>query len=142
MPDEVKKACVKCGVWKCADEFLKVLRSPTGRGGVCKACNLIVHRERYAKSLKQPKTQARRQAELAAIKRYKQRHPEKRRAHGIISQRVARGKLIKPQNCQMCQVFSLKLEGHHEDYSKPLDVMWLCRTCHKRIHRKVLHVAA
>lgn len=39
------------------------------------------------------------------------------------------GKLIKPQKCSICEL-SKRLEIHHEDYSKPLVVIWLCRKCH------------
>lgn len=28
-----------------------------------------------------------------------------------------------------------KVEAHHHDYSKPLDVVWLCRQCHADAHR-------
>jgi hypothetical protein len=37
------------------------------------------------------------------------------------------------QPCSMCG--ALKAECHHPDYTKPLEIIWLCRRCHKRIHR-------
>jgi len=40
---------------------------------------------------------------------------------------------IKRQPCEVC---GGKAEGHHTDYSKPLDVKWLCRTHHRAAHRK------
>lgn len=45
---------------------------------------------------------------------------------------VARG-LLTPTPCQHCG--ASKVEGHHEDYSKPLMVVWLCRPCHARHHQ-------
>jgi hypothetical protein len=44
------------------------------------------------------------------------------------------GVLIKPDRCSACQSGGW-IEGHHPDYSKPLDVLWLCRRCHKQFHK-------
>lgn len=40
-----------------------------------------------------------------------------------------RGKLKKPSRCEGCGK-RRKLEKHHEDYSKALNVIWLCNPCH------------
>lgn len=42
-----------------------------------------------------------------------------------------RGLLIK-QPCVICG--EIKAEKHHEDYSKPLAVDWICRPCHLEYH--------
>jgi len=41
------------------------------------------------------------------------------------------GKLVM-QPCQVCG--AIKTEAHHEDYTKPLDVIWLCRKHHMQVH--------
>ncbi len=43
---------------------------------------------------------------------------------------LKRGKVLR----QPCEVCKSKAEAHHEDYSKPLDVRWLCRTHHLSEH--------
>src|SRR3990167_9213661 len=45
---------------------------------------------------------------------------------------VRKGKIKKPNICSRClQEFSVnKIQGHHEDYDKPLDVIWFCASCH------------
>ncbi len=63
------------------------------------------------------------------------RHPEKQRARGILSKHVADGKIIR-QPCEVCGV-TTDVQGHHDDYSKPLEVRWLCRTHHMEVHRCV-----
>jgi hypothetical protein len=35
---------------------------------------------------------------------------------------------------------SSNIHAHHEDYSKPLEVIWLCRTCHNKRHGKLRHL--
>lgn len=49
---------------------------------------------------------------------------------------IKKGELIKPENCSICNEKS-KLDGHHVDYSKPLNVLWVCRKCHKAIHKRL-----
>jgi len=41
-----------------------------------------------------------------------------------------RGKLIKPKACERCSVIA-PLQMHHHDYTKPLEIEWLCKDCHK-----------
>ncbi len=38
--------------------------------------------------------------------------------------------------CILCS--SMNTVKHHEDYNKPLNVLWLCRTCHGQYHNNVL----
>lgn len=64
------------------------------------------------------------------------REPLKVRAGQILNYCVRAGKITKPNNCADCGVVGARLDGHHEDYSKPLDVIWLCRPCHGKRHRK------
>lgn len=47
---------------------------------------------------------------------------------------VRDGKLTRPDSCESCGGNS-KVDGHHHDYSKPLDVMWLCKQCHIELHK-------
>lgn len=42
-----------------------------------------------------------------------------------------RGILIS-QPCQICS--NTIAEMHHSDYTKPLDITWLCRVCHMNEH--------
>lgn len=53
------------------------------------------------------------------------------------SYRVRTG-AIERKPCQKCG--SAKAEMHHEDYGKPLEVIWLCRPCHNDLHdwKKIL----
>ena len=56
---------------------------------------------------------------------------KKANARSYLNVYIKRGKVIK-QNCHECN--SPITEGHHEDYNKPLDVIWLCRECHWKLH--------
>jgi len=55
-------------------------------------------------------------------------------ARAYFNSHVSRG-LIQKQPCSVCGS-SLNIEAHHENYSKPLDVIWLCRKHHKELHLK------
>lgn len=38
------------------------------------------------------------------------------------------------ETCGKVPLFPSTIHAHHDDYSKPLDVRWLCASCHKRHH--------
>ena len=57
-------------------------------------------------------------------------------ARVIVYRHVRKGTLEKPKVCSSCQL-EKNLEGHHKDYSKPLNVTWLCRQCHADEHRRM-----
>lgn len=55
-----------------------------------------------------------------------------------IYQKALRGKIItRPDSCSACGRGDTPIHGHHEDYSKPLDVKWLCEPCHWRRHKDI-----
>jgi hypothetical protein len=62
-------------------------------------------------------------------RRYRERYPEKERARARLADAVARGRVTRPDSCMRCGGPG-PIEGHHWDYSQPLNVMWLCRVCH------------
>ena len=81
--------------------------------------SLLTNLEKYEKSLKI----------------HKENNLEKVRARKILNYHVNVGNMTKPIFCSNCQE-KTKIEAHHENYLKPLDIIWLCRQCHKLIHRK------
>ena len=61
------------------------------------------------------------------------------KAKSALHHAVSRGKLIKQNYCTEC--FALYdnprlIHGHHNDYSKLLEVIWLCSICHGKRHRR------
>lgn len=58
-----------------------------------------------------------------------QRDPKKARAHNKLNKAIKSGNLIRPSQCSSCGK-ECRPDGHHPDYSKPLEVVWLCRSCH------------
>jgi len=74
-------------------------------------------------------------------RQYRATHPDAVAATGALNHGVRSGYVIKPGFCSKCEVCSKcgeskRIEGHHLDYSRPLDVVWLCNSCHKKIHKE------
>jgi hypothetical protein len=82
------------------------------------------------------KTEAGKRSMLASRQRWLAKHPAKRAAHIILGNAVSAGRISKPVNCQVCGAGG-RIDGHHDDYTKPLDVIWCCRKCHVQIHKEL-----
>lgn len=70
---------------------------------------------------------------LASRTRWSQRNAEKVKAHGLVKAALNSGILIRSPFCLLCWK-ACATHGHHQDYSKPLDVVWLCSWCHAFVH--------
>ena len=71
-------------------------------------------------------------------------NPEEHKKHLARSKTngaIKSGNLIKPKECSKCGE-SKRLEAHHEDYNKPLEINWLCKGCHCKLHSKYFKVAS
>lgn len=62
-------------------------------------------------------------------------HPSRYRAHVAVGKAINRGVLVK-QPCEVCGTTKGRIDAHHDDYDKPLEVRWLCRKHHNLLHAK------
>lgn len=100
----------------------------------CKECtkhDANVHRKSNLERIREYDRKRGNRQSASYAEEYKRRFPEKVAAQTKARNAIRDGKL-KKQPCFMCG--SIKVEAHHPDYSKPLDVIWLCPACHKGIH--------
>ncbi len=147
------KSCRKCLVTKPVSEFYVHRGTHGPKDGLqayCKQCCVKSAMERaktpagkrYYREWKsrwftteKGKASARRTA-----KKYRKRNPLKVKVHKFTNLAIDLGILIKPEACSVCGVAPKKwrnghssLQAHHLDYSKPLEVVWVCNHCHKKL---------
>lgn len=127
------KICTQCKIEKPLAEFSKQATCKDGLHCWCKACVSVYMRSPKVKETQWRYNQTPQRKE--AYKRYRQEYPEKEKAHRIVNHAIRDGKLESSIFCEFCGL-PAKTEGHHADYAKPLEIDWLCRKCHIKIHRR------
>ena len=144
------KKCFKCGEKKPLSEFYKHSQMADGHLNKCKECNkkdvrqnrsekhqyyIDYDRKRYVtnKNGRKDKALSRKSKNNNAKTDWRKRNPEKYKAHGIVQKALTSGLLEKSEICEVCG-HECDTQGHHEDYSKPLAVVWVCSDCHSKIH--------
>ena len=151
------KACFKCGTEKPLSEFYRHSKMADGHLNKCKDCtksDVTQHRNEHIDSIRaydrkrsmEPhrvevrkeyaKTESGKQAHARALFRSRNKFPEKYAARVIFGNALRDGKVKRPNNCSCCGK-SCTPHGHHDDYSKPLEVMWLCVPCHAARHQLI-----
>ena len=149
------KVCRECNKEKPLSDFYKHSRMADGHLNKCIECvksRVTKHREANLERLREydkqraklpnrvqarkeyVQTEAGKEARRKAGAAYQKRYPMKYAAHVITANAIRDGKLTKAKKCSVCDS-SKKIEGHHDDYTKPLEVRWLCEKCHKEWHR-------
>lgn len=125
-----------------------------GRLGKCKACTkqdtrdraalkaatdlqwVLSERERHRKKAIKQRAEGR-NAKFVTIEynrlrnlRQQARHPEKHAARAQVRNAIRDGRLQR----QPCEACGKKAQAHHDDYTKPLEVRWLCPRDHSDHH--------
>ena len=70
---------------------------------------------------------------LDQIRTYRKNNPEKYAATTALNHAIERHGMVKGV-CEVCGT-TVNVQGHHPDYSKPLEVVWLCAKHHQEVHR-------
>lgn len=118
----VLRLCRKCGRWLSLDYFKKRSR---GLFGPCKGC-----RRTHDRLRRKPRTEVQKERHRLAVAAYRKTHRQKYVARIAVRQAILNNQLQRPDTCQSCGSQTSGIEAHHDDYSKPLDVRWLCIDCH------------
>ena len=127
------KQCTQCKVIKPILEFHRDASRKDGHRAQCRACRNPAQRAYQ----QQPEVQKARQIWQREYERTYERpdrDPIKVSAWIIVTLAVKKGTLEKVSTLQCNQCSRPARDYHHTDYSQPLQVTPLCRTCHNRIH--------
>jgi hypothetical protein len=141
------KTCFKCNKTLPLSEFYAHPQMSQGCLNKCKTCTKAAVEARRKEKLKDPdwvikemerhrkKQERYRQLGKACVsrgakkaevnKRYALNNPHKKKAHALCQH-------LTPQPCEKCE--NPKSERHHDDYSKPKEVRWLCKKHHMEQH--------
>jgi len=132
------KQCTRCGEIKPLDDFHRNHRMRDGHINQCKSCLREDPRRNELQRLRRARNpQATRADRKKSAREQRRRHPEKMKARKAVTNALQAGRLEKPATCEDCRgdFPPTGLDGHHDDYGKPLEIRWLCRTCHNALHK-------
>lgn len=131
------KVCTKCKIEKPLDQFYRGNDTVLGYRCACKQCIIkqsIKHRAANPRSREYTvlyrQTKSGKESAAKAVRKWNDKNRSKIRAMLRLNYAIGRG-YIKSLPCFVC---GEKAHAHHPDYSRPLDVMWLCPAHHKQAH--------
>jgi hypothetical protein len=139
------KNCFKCLTAKPLSEFYAHKQMADGHLNKCKSCTKKDvferrHGEARDKVLEyertRSKTEKRKKLREEIQKTYRLNFKERANANVKLRRAVKKG-LVTKLDCFVC---GKKAEAHHPDYSRPLDVVWLCVEHHKQAHALVHYI--
>jgi len=137
------RRCNVCQKEKSLEDFYRDKTKTLRRDYTCIECRRMLNRVRDRDRDKTPE-RVKKSKDWVQSERGKERARQRRRqnyninrerhqAQTIIRRLIKMG-IIARQPCEICGNEPSK--GHHLDYSKPLEVVWLCQKHHSEVHRK------
>lgn len=137
------RACSKCGVLKPPEGFYsrgaECRPCACARVGAIRAADPEYYRNYDATRVRRPRKKVDREGNRRRSAKWYAANKHKARARDLVQKAIKSGRLTRPATCGRCGA-GARIEAHHPDYSKPLDVVWLCDPCHSSEHRS-RHVA-
>jgi hypothetical protein len=136
------KECFKCKSVLPLESFYKHSQMGDGHLNKCKDCTKKDVNEHRLLNLEKIRAYDRERGKLPhrvasrteLTRAWRAEDVRRHIAHSAVAKGVRNGTLQK-QPCIRCQ--NEKSLAHHEDYDKPLDVMWLCQPCHAKRHKEL-----
>jgi hypothetical protein len=137
------KNCRDCNIEKPYNQFYKQKATSDGLNSYCKTCSTNRRNEWLNRNRIKVRASAKKWREENAnrIREHKRRSLEKNknnpnfklkvRARLELNLGVRYGRIER----EHCFCGESKSEGHHPNYNKPLDVIWLCKPHHDRYHQ-------
>jgi ribosomal protein S27AE len=137
------KECFKCKTVKPLDEFYKHSKMVDGHLNKCKECTKSDVNKHRSENLEKVRAYDRERGKLAhrialrteVNRAWREEDRRRQHAHSKVRQAIHNGTITR-MPCIRCG--NEKSLAHHEDYDKPVDVMWLCQPCHKQRHKEML----
>lgn len=146
---ESLKTCRSCLAAKPIDEFYAHAQMSDGHINQCKNCvreRVRAHRSANLEKIREydrqrnrtdkgragarhySKTVNGKAAKLCSLQAWRKRNRLKTRAYNSVQEALSRGRLTR-KPCEACGAD--KSQAHHDDYSKRLEVRWLCCVHHR-----------
>lgn len=154
------RTCKSCGLEKPLSDFYRNKIISDGYENTCKECakkrslewrlknpDRVRENNRVRNQLPESKayqkmwivSPAGKASHARTVQKWRIKNRNKCRAHKKLNNAIIRGDITRLP-CEKCG--AVKVDAHHDDYSKPLEVRWLCRKHHIEHHRNAIANAA
>lgn len=136
------KQCFKCQTVKPLTDFYAHSGMVDGHVNKCKQCNkndVAIHRLKNIERIreydrKRSKNFERMKAVSEISSEWRKADKRRTKCHNAVKRAIKSGDLNRLP-CEKCG--NEKSYAHHEDYDKPLEVIFLCQPCHKQRHKEI-----
>lgn len=143
----LEKKCTKCNNTLCIDMFAKNRARHDGVNVYCRPCSNEIARQQYPskrehfrrihRTYREQNKEKVKDQERKTGDQWRRANLDKAAIYQQVNRALKRGVITKSKNCEGCfaQLPPHMIHGHHRDYSKPLELYWVCHNCHMLTHR-------